>query len=279
MTYENPYIIPVIRESYCAYVDILGIKKLIVKEFGRGSGRELYNRFVGVLDKATEWSENVNLPGMEHLGRWELRTFSDNYVWGYPIDERLYSVQFIAFLLFLSYFQAFMIADEEFFIRGGIFSGSLIMDSNIVLGSALVEAYKLESEEAVNPRILISQEIISRIKQDVDIYNNQPGELFRRLILVDPDGHAFINYLSTTVFGPNSIEWDPLKKHKSVIENRLDQFKNEPKICSKYAWVASYHNYCLESALKNSKYSDNTIELRELIIDIQTKTLEFGEYK
>ncbi|MBQ8559009.1 MAG: hypothetical protein IJ439_03375 [Tyzzerella sp.] len=64
-------------------------------------------------------------------------------------------------------------------IRGGITKGMLYIDDILVWGNALVDAYILESEWAVNPRIIISENLIEDISErtqklmipfDIDFY-------------------------------------------------------------------------------------------------------------
>ena len=72
-------------------------------------------------------------------------------------------------------------------------------------------------------------------------------QLFHKLILVDNDERIFINYLSTTAIGPDSIDKRVLYQHKSNIEKKLKEFDNNSKIREAYSWSANYHNYICEN--------------------------------
>jgi hypothetical protein len=63
----------------------------------------------------------------------------------------------------------------------------------------------------------------------------------------DTDGQWFLNYLETTLFGVEEQLEGPLyhelERHKQRVGTRLREFRSEPRIWSKYAWVANYHNF------------------------------------
>ena len=47
------------------------------------------------------------------------------------------------------------------------------MDKNIVLGKALIEAYKLETEEAIYPRIILSNDVIKVVREHIGYYSEK----------------------------------------------------------------------------------------------------------
>jgi hypothetical protein len=49
---------------------------------------------------------------------------------------------------------------EGYFTRGGVCRGMLNHDTNMVFGEALVKAYKLESEVAKYPRIMLTKDVV-----------------------------------------------------------------------------------------------------------------------
>jgi hypothetical protein len=54
---------------------------------------------------------------------------------------------------------AFSFLKMGFLCRGGIASGLLFHEENVVFGPAMIEAYQLESSEAICPRIVLSKEV------------------------------------------------------------------------------------------------------------------------
>jgi hypothetical protein len=63
-----------------------------------------------------------------------------------------------------------------------------------------------------------------------------------------------------------------LVEHKGMVERKLELFKPKPRIWSKYAWVAAYHNYFCDA---HGHWFDDTHKINldlfraapELIVD------------
>lgn len=56
---------------------------------------------------------------------------------------------------------AFSLLKLGFLCRGGVSKGLLFHEKNIVFGPAMIDAYKLENEQAINPRVILSREVES----------------------------------------------------------------------------------------------------------------------
>ena len=86
----------------------------------------------------------------------------------------------------------------DLLIRGGAAIGPLHHENGVVIGKAMVEAYRLESELANYPRIVISPELCAEIKSNLKqsfVINDHDGvahfHYFRRMILRGTEqGHA-----------------------------------------------------------------------------------------
>ena len=98
--------------------------------------------------------------------------------------------------------------------------GSLYMDDQLVTGPALVEAVDLEANDAVFPRILLSDDCVRLARvDDADFAADSP---WRNELLVDGDGRIFLNYLSSL------LDWDDegavhqgLCRHRDAISLQL----------------------------------------------------------
>lgn len=66
-----------------------------------------------------------------------------------------------------------------------------------------------------------------------------------RHLYSDADGQWFVNYLECVLWGEDEIgpDYSSLDAHRQRIVERLLEFRGEPRIWSKYAWTARYHNY------------------------------------
>ena len=120
----------------------------------------------------------------------EITTFSDNLVLSYPLDvgnEEPVGQLLLDFIVrdsqrYVS-FVSYRALQEEFLIRGGIAFGDLYHTAGVVFGVGMVEAYKLESEIAIYPRVAISPTIYSMASEET-----------RRRFLRDQDRIFHLNY-------------------------------------------------------------------------------------
>lgn len=128
--------------------------------------------------------------------------------------------------------------------RGGISTGNLYFDSeNIFFGPAVNEAYMIESQISIYPRICISEELTNDI-------NKFTKELERKRINVnkilkkDIDNKYYLNIFASTEDGLKlSFEnkcGEILEKIKSNIDLKISEYRENKKIYEKYKWLSKY---------------------------------------
>jgi len=237
---------PVLTKSYCAFLDVLGFKQMVQESFAGNAPYPLFARLHRIIQ-----AEILRL-NMYQLGSgetdWALKVFTDNIVLGYPLFSGDGESEYGFVIGRIAEYQLTM-SLAGFFVRGGLAIGPLFMDDNIVYGPAIIEAYRAESELARDPRIVLSQEVQNMVMQHTKYYAD-PGESPQnRELIVDPDGHVFVNYLEMLVIEDDAgpcVAWKKIELHKEQIEKNLSKFKDKPVIWSKYYWLANYHDYfCL----------------------------------
>lgn len=181
-----------------------------------------------------------------------LRIFTDNVVIGWPIpDHPLHGdgeSQLGHTFLNVAQYQLEM-AVRGYLVRGGLAVGDLFMDDMVVFGPALVEAYRLESEVAVHPRVVLCDNAVRLARLHSKYYRPRRSAPQNEELLVDVDGHCFVDYLRAY---PGSFD-DPaegrtlLRKqmliHKERVADQLGRHEKNRRIWDKYAWVAKYHNH------------------------------------
>lgn len=184
--------------------------------------------------------------------------------------------------------------------RGGVALGKVYYDKdeNIVFGPAVVEAYKLESKCAKNPRVLIQEDTAIKILQwHNDNYNKLKSQehiyqgissINGEIIKIDSEDNKYhLNYL-------NNIDCDE-EKLKEFILKQLEKAKNNNniKVMKKYLWLSDYYKneivdknnhtaqYILAAGIKIrdefSPYNDivEKYERNNIVVDI---TLNRSEY-
>ncbi|WCN36483.1 hypothetical protein [Aneurinibacillus uraniidurans] len=260
-----------LENSYCLFLDLLGFSQEIIDNSNNATSQNHLIRLIQAIEKGmSRFSETDD---------YSLKLFTDNIVIGIPFkklteiaawcpeDEvnsysgyasgdvlsEIYEDYFNKIVEQVIYYQLTMIL-EGFFVRGGWDYGKLYMDSKIVYGKPLISAYKLESDYAKYPRIVLGERIIEMI--DRMIYNKEVlapfpynrefdicGNSTIPYVLKGEEGIYFVNYLFSVInLADNTYDIDKLLQHKEIIQNKITLFKSNERILSKYCWSAFYHN-------------------------------------
>jgi len=245
---RNPYQAslqePSLLESIFVFMDILGYSELIANSLKNGTQEQTLRNLHAALSKARKVLENNNdTYGSFDADIFALKAFTDNIVIGWPVDNDAVFESGIAFTC-LAEFQLQM-AIEGFFVRGALAVAPAYIDDIAVFGEALVEAYHGENHLARDPRIILTNTAMQAAKRHLKYYPDQTKSPHVRAILKDSDGQWFINYLDCVLSKKEDGEpyYEELMQHKAAVEQKLADHKSNPPVWSKYAWVASYHNY------------------------------------
>jgi len=148
-----------------------------------------------------------------------------------------------------------------FFLRGGVCLGQLLHSDNVVLGPALIGAYKIESKESVYPRVVVNEEVYdlclkycSKPVSERDYCNLSPLEKLNenckplRRIKKDDDECLYINPfpLSLTLHLWENVG---VKNHvdlaiylNEIICKALSEYSSSENIHKKYVWLARKYN-------------------------------------
>ena len=175
-------------------------------------------------------------------------------------------------------------AQKGIFLRGGISIGPFYFENNILLSPALVEAYKLESKQAIYPIIIVAEKYISALRklkgfkhyakgaepsqayfQPIKIPEQKKGEKFYHLdylrFLADPGSHGF--YSEADRKANSDRKNSPAKRdrifqesHKKSAAQAMCWHKKKlieahkvatsEKAKEKYRWLMAYQNRALD---------------------------------
>ena len=258
-----------------AFVDVLGYRELIRGPRSQSENLELLARLHEALRRSRQWLDGPasDTPTGEddEEDLHALVAFTDNIVIGWPVDawglpeiepdpilDDAESQLGLAFLG-LAGFQ-FEMANAGFFVRGAVAVGDAYVDEYCVFGEGLLEAYKGESSQARDPRIVLTQSARNRVKSHLEYYGRPVDAPQNSDLLQDIDGQWFLNYLDTIHVGGDDRPFlDELRKHKESVEAQLNQFRQRPTVFAKYSWVAGYHNFFCG----HHGYGDYKIEVGE----------------
>jgi hypothetical protein len=139
------------------------------------------------------------------------------------------------------------------FIRGGICLGWARPDSNIVYGKAMIDAYRLESEIARYPRIILSDEVYARMNDSTKNYFVRRD--FDGILYSQPFRHMWIGFIQTA---PDDEE---LELAKSQITSGLMSASFDVALLAKYRWLAGkFNSWLVECDTEDWKSSVDPID-------------------
>jgi len=265
---ESEYIY---QDRIVAFIDVLGFQEKLY-EFENDAQTKK-------IEEGTEYlvSEKVNefintfksVTGLLDKDNFQYYLFSDNIC--ITVDyvakpEAIVSLLFTISELFYSF------AQKGYFLRGGIEIGKFIDEKQIALGVPLAKAYMMESKDAVNPRILISEEYYKLIKGALTENKLSYFENLSEDFLVNHN--CEMHYLNVFC---NILKKDDKAAFFSdirlkIIES-LQLSNRKEKINTKYAWLAEEYNQFLELYISDFIYRDDEFEPTEEFIEI-LKTLK-----
>ena len=174
------------------FLDILGFSEFVNRydnDITSTFLQEIQESFALARVHLLENKNQYNKEAIEHL---EYQTFSDNVCISIPYfdNENDFLSNFNILSIYVRGFQMIMMS-KGFFMRGGISIGSYYADNNIIFSKGLINAYKLESEKAIYPRILVDKVIIEKIlnfrESQIDYFG------LKQAIIFDWENQAFLN--------------------------------------------------------------------------------------
>lgn len=280
------------KDCFVAYIDILGFESMVKRSMKEP---ELFACLTKVLNHAadlptgTKHSRFQDADGnwIERSWRIQTRAFSDTIVIFMPVEAGS-----VAQVLFLVRYLHDRMIELGLTMRGAVTIGGMywneawsrdhegqatgghvVYDRNadpngpITLGPGLIEAYRLEDECAIYPRILVSDKLLEHLQQNairavpIGPYNT-PERPMTDFVRTDADGLHFLDLLHPDVMrndtekivrspapdSGSSIEWirdgnthaTVTDKVRALLESSLNNTEYPEKIRAKYEWLRSY---------------------------------------
>lgn len=278
-----------------AYFDILGYKDIVLND------KIAEDKLIAIIYRTTE-----NLLKVKNLqSNLEIKTyfFSDNCV---ICCEKMNDIEFVeevAFLIFvIQIIQRDLLCSFGILIRGAILEGNLYLAENFIYGKGIIEAYNIENNVAVYPRIIVSTELMkntfSKIKEIFfeERYNTirkltvrnmfdlfqewkanilfEDGVLSKKeynsvkcdwkniRIRKDFDGYYFVDFLYAITSDRKSVN-KVLRRYKKEVILGLKENRGNKKVIIKYLWCVNYAKYYFEKC--GSKEDLNKDEIEKII--------------
>lgn len=220
-----------------AYLDLLGCKKSIINEEDNE-----------ILLKIYEWYNFFKCEArFRRLYEPErkVKIFSDNIIVAEEINFKRFDDDQIrkiceSFLRMIRTFQ-FVLMTCGWYVRGSVEVGSLYIDETFVWGKSLITAYMLESQKAIYPRVLISDNFAQEISVCID------DLIDKKFIALDSDGQIYVDYFNFE--GDDGGRFPVLLEQiRNSIMWSYQKSNHDARVQKKIQWVIEKFNQeCLRS--------------------------------
>ena len=238
----------VYASRYVAFVDILGFQEIINKS--RNSAK-LVDELATVLKAMGE--RNTALE--QALGEdFRAQNFSDSIIMSEAV-----SAQGLSHLLYQVQELALRLLQQGLLIRGGISKGDLFHAGAAIFGPAFIEAYRLESNVANFPRVILGAEVYS----DVVRYGNDDDRWkhdFASDLRFSDDGpvhvHVLRRFANLNRQEPATQDTDEVVQaqlSESALQALINTSMHEPRHFQKVKWFAVYWNGTVPTGVPNAQ--------------------------
>lgn len=214
----------ILNNYYVAFIDLLGFSHMVKHDCETHKGNQKYFSKLYEVHKKSQSLKD----GLEGL---QVTQFSDSIVLSLPYCKE----NFESFIDVIATHQ-FELLKNGILCRGGVSYGMQFSEEAFLFSNGLIDAYRIESEVANFPRIVVSNELISLLFPRGD-------EGLNGKIIKENDECRFVNYL----LGDSPDEnWHLLSK---VVPEDLS---DNSSIRSKQIWLIDYYNHSFSDSVKRS---------------------------
>ena len=203
--------------SIVAFVDILGFSSMVKSDCESKNGQCYYFETLKNLNERTRKITDCNIT-----------QFSDSIIFSLPLNKENYQ----KLITILAEYQLQLLYNS-ILCRGAIAYGKHYKENDFMFSQALIEAYQLELNDAIYPRIVVSQNLFEFFKPHIDI------KLLEH-VLKENDGFLFVDYLG---IADKDITKYQLKRLNDTLDTKNLHVKE------KYYWLYRYWEYTFDEKL------------------------------
>lgn len=220
-----------LRSYIVAFIDLLGFSSMVSHDCEKPNGEQKYIESLCNCHMETK-KLRADHPDLQ------LVQFSDSVVFALP-----YSVDnYISIIGMISDYQ-YSLLNKEILCRGGVSYGKHFFAEDFLFSNGLIEAYRLESQVAKSPRIVVSKDLLELVDP---VISDQDVTL---PLLFEQDGLCFIDYLC----GKEALyTWSAIRK---IIPDKLS---SSSSIRSKQIWLIDFYNHTFpqQAHVVHEKFSE-----------------------
>ena len=270
---------PKYEERIVAFIDILGFKEIVKQSEKDPSKVELIYSVLNYLKnweipekwdlKLVEIEEDAQKRGVENFdirGKTNSTSFSDSIVVSVKVDNNINEMA-STLIVNLANIGAILF-EKGILFRGGLTVGNIIHNENgTVFGQGLIDAYKLESNNAKYPRIILSDKLISKLNYPINTKRDRYP--YHQYIERFNDGcvgfHQMQYYQVMESWEEMTVEklTISLEKIRKVIIKGLDESFEKPDVFEKYKWLKDqYHKLIILDDFDYETKSEENIKMK-----------------
>jgi hypothetical protein len=231
------------KRSFICHLDLLGFRELIrSKKPGEISKMlRLFSEAVTPLSRGFE---------VKALGSKQFIAFSDLHITVIPTESEDTATRGLIFLqiIRLVHAQWTLFFDHGILVRGGIVVGDAIRSYDRFFGQGIIDAFDVESKQALYPRIVVHGSVFEELKRNPRVWTHDGdgnGELKAVKSLLHHDeenGLYYIDYLRVMESEFDSPDFYPeyLEQFRKKITEMIAK-TSHPGALSKLEWMQRYH--------------------------------------
>ena len=187
------------KESYVAFIDVLGFKRLVFNQ----KKKDRLEQYFGIVNEAISYLQQI--PSKSNIGS---IIISDSIILSVPQasgnEENINRLRHLCVAVGIIQLHLSL---KNIWVRGAISSGKAYFNpsNNQIVGPAYINSYLLEKELAQNPRVILDSKIINEL-------DFQSATEFIWKINREPDGLKFSNWGSSILFDWQFTTAKPIEK-------------------------------------------------------------------
>jgi hypothetical protein len=234
--------------------------------------------------RLVEIEEDAQKRGVDNFDireKTNITAFSDSIVVSVKVDDNINEMA-STLIINLAYIGAFLL-EKGILFRGGLTVGNLIhIENGTVFGQGLIDSYKLESNSAKYPRIILSDKLLKELNYPIETKRNRYP--YHQYVDRFDDGcvgfHQMIYYQVIESWTEMTKEKliESLGKVRKVIVGGLDTTFENPDVFEKYKWLKEQYNklIILEDFDFETKTHENIkLKIHELNEDIAGQNIHY----
>lgn len=154
----------------------------------------------------------------------------------------------------------FAFAKKGYFLRGGIDYGYFINFDSIAVGNPLANAYEMEQQKAMYPRIIISKNFTKVFEQDIDTAEN----LYIQSLILRSCEISYLNVFLCVLKTDKKTEY--FESMQEAIIKSLRANNNNERVFMKYEWLAKEFNCFIDKYCQTLAFIDEENEPEQEVL-------------